>query len=275
MNKYLKTALFLMLTAFTTASLWTAVDARAQSSPQEIAQSGAEEGKNSENAEKLDSILQNYRKAIGGKEAWEQMDSLKVSGNMQSLGTVFKTTVVYKRPDLCRLDFKADMMNFVESYDGTTPWQEGIAAREKEPTELKGKRAEELKHTCDFDGPLVNSKDKGIDLEYQGEEEIEDRTGYKIKVTFSNGSVDTYYLDKETYLPFMVVGTTSIKNKSIKSTTRIGDFIETGDIKVAYYYEFELEGVPQNEIFKVTSIEINPKIEKGYFSMPRNVKDSY
>ncbi len=275
MNIYLKTALFLILAASTLATPELIKDAYAEGAPFEIAQSSTDDGKNSENTKKLNTILKNYRNAIGGKEAWDSMDSFKVSGNMQSLGTVFKTTIVYKRPDLCRLDFRAENMNFVESYDGTTSWQEGIAARMKEPTELKGKRAEELKHTCDFDGPLVDSKEKGIDLEYEGEEEIEGKTGYKIKVTFDNGSVDTYYLNKETYLPFMVVGTTSIKNKSIKSTTRIGDFLQTGDIKVAYFYEFELEGVSQNEIFKVTSIEINPEIEKGYFSMPRNVKDSY
>lgn len=274
MNIHLKTSLLLIITISTLVSPGLLEDVYADSALYELAQNGQEENKNAED-NKLESILQNYRKAIGGKESWEKMDSLKVTGNMQSLGTVFKTTVVYQRPDLCRLDFTAENMNFVESYDGTTPWQVGIAARAKEPTELKGKRADELKNTCDFDGPLVDPESKGIVLEYEGEEEIEGRAAYKIKVTFKNGSVDTYYLDKETYLPFMVVGSTSIRNKTIKSITRMGDFLQTGDIKIAYFYEFELEGVPQNEIFRVTSVEINPEIEKGYFSMPRDVKDSY
>jgi len=275
MNIYLKTALLLIIAASTLFSPMALSDAYAQSILFEIAKSGPQGDQNSGDSETLGTILQNYRNAIGGKKAWDQMDSFKVSGNMESMGTVFKTTVVYKRPDMCRLDFTAKNMNFVESYDGTTPWQVGIAARTSEPKPLQGKRAEELKQTCDFDGPLVDYKDKGIDLEYEGKEEIDDKTGYKIKVTYENSSVDIYYLDEKTYLPFMVMGTTSIKDKSIKSTTHIGDFLQTGDIKIAYFYEFELEGIPQNEIFRVTSVEINPEIKKGYFSMPRDVKDSY
>jgi len=275
MNICLKTALLLLITASTLVTPGVLGYAYARSAGFEIAQSELEGDQNSSNSEILSKILQNYRNTIGGKKAWDKMDSFKVSGNMESLGTIFKTTVIYKRPDMCRLDFTAENMNFIESYDGTTPWQVGIAARTKQPKELEGKRAEELKHTCDFDGPLVNPQDKSIVLEYEGKEEIEGKTAYKIKVTYENGSVDTYYLDEKTYLPFMVIGTTSIKNKNLKSITRIGDFIQTGDIKIAYFYEFELEGVPQNEIFRVTSVEINPEIKKGYFSMPRDVKDSY
>lgn len=225
--------------------------------------------------EDLGSILEKYQQAIGGREAWEKLDVLKVSGNMHSLGTVFKTNVVYKRPDKCRLDFRAENMYFAESFDGTTPWQVGIAQRTQEPKELEGKRAEELKQTCDFDGPLVNHKKKGIKIEYQGLEEIEGEKGYKLKVTYKNGSVDTYYLNEKTYLPFLVLGTTTVKNRSLKSATRMRDYLETGDVKLAYYYEFELEGVPKDEIFHITSVELNPEVEKGYFSMPRNVKDSY
>ena len=248
---------------------------RAEITPIQSVKSDAKTKQNLKNQKKLDVILENYREAIGGKKAWDRMDTFKINGTMRSLGTVFKTTVVYKRPDMCRLDIKTKNMNFVESYDGTTPWQLGIAARTKAPTELEGKRAEELKQTCDFDGPLIDYKEKEIELQYEGEEEVEGRAGYKIRVTYKNGSVDVYFIDSETYLPFMVIGETTIKNKSIKSITRMGDFIETGDIKIAYFYEFEIEGVSENEIFKVTSVEINPEIKKGFFSMPRDVKDSY
>lgn len=250
-------------------------DARPVNTRYDVAQGNTAGGEKTGDTETLSSILENYQNAIGGQTAWKKLNTLKITGNMQSLGTVFKSTVVYKRPNMCRIDFNADGMTFIESFDGTTPWQVGMVGNTRSPVPLEGKRAQELKQTCDFDGPLVDHKKKRLKLEYEGKDEVKGRAAFKIKVAYENETVDTYYLDEKTYLPFMVKGTTSIQNKTIKSTTLIDDFIQTGDIKIPYYYEFELEGVPTNEIFKVSTVELNPEVKDGLFSMPRNVKDSY
>lgn len=272
---HLKPALILLCVSWVLISATGFAAARPVNIQYEVAQGNTASGGETGGGETLESILENYQNAVGGQGAWKELNTLKITGNMQSLGTVFKSTVVYKRPDKCRIDFNAEGMTFIESYDGTTPWQVGMVGKTRSPVPLEGKRAQELKQTCDFDGPLIDHKNKGHKLEYVGKEEVGERVAYKVKVTYENDTVDTYYLDEETYLPFMVKGTTSIQNKTIKSTTLINDFIQTGGIKIPYYYEFELEGVPTNEIFRVSTVELNPEIKEELFSMPRNVKDSY
>ena len=272
---YLKPALILLFASSVLLCSTGFADERSGNTPHEDAQNNTGSGEKPHDGETLESILQNYQKAVGGKSAWKKMNTLKITGNMHSMGTVFMTTVVYKRPDMCRMDFSTNNMTFIESYDGTTPWQIGMVGRVRAPVQLEGKRALELKQTCDFDGPLVGHETKGYDLEYEGKEEVNGRIGYKINVTYENDTVDTYYLDEKTYLPFMVKGTTSVHDKTIRSTTHIDDFIQTGDIKIPYYYEFELEGVPGSEVLRIYTVEMNPEIKKGFFSMPRNLKDSY
>ena len=86
--------------------------------------------------------------------------------------------------------------------------------------------------------------------------------------------MDNYFIDTETYLPYKIVGTTTIQDKTVNSTTLLDNYIETGEIVIPYEYVFEIEGIDTNESFYLTTVEINPELEDSFFRMPRDIKDS-
>lgn len=220
----------------------------------------------------LKEILKKYYQAIGGPKAWQAVDSYKFAGSMYTKEITFKTAAVFMRPDLCRLDFQAGNLYFMESFDGKIPWQMN-PGRGNRAEILKGKRAKEMIDTCDFEGPLINHKQKGHKIKYLGKEKIEDRWGYVLEVQFKTGNTDTYYLDTKTFLPFMVKGKTIIQDQIVNTTINISEYIEIGDIIIAFSYEFLVEGNPSPEILKIKTIQLNSEIDDKIFKLPKRPQD--
>jgi len=222
----------------------------------------------------LKTILSRYYDAIGGPEKWSKVKTMKYTGKMNSMGKVFTTAIVYKRPDKCRIDFSLGHIYFIQSYDGKEAWKFNPTDGSK-PAVLEGDDAKDLVETCDFDGPLIDHEAKGHKIEYLGRETVDGQEGFKLKVTNKTGSVDYYYLDTETYLPFFVKGKAVMKDEEVDSTTKVGDYIDTGGITIPYYFEFDLDGVDDNETFRVSTVELNPELEDSIFTFPRKIEDSY
>ena len=200
--------------------------------------------------ENVDEILAKYFTAVGGPARWNDVKTLKYTGKMDSMGKLFQMAIVYKRPDKCRIDFSLGHIYFIQSYDGREAWKFNPTTEGSVPEILKGGDESDLIETCDFDGPLVDPKSKGIKVELIGKEKIDGREAYNLKVTFKSGNVDNYYLDAKTYLPFMVKGTTKQGGKVLPSTTIIDQYIDTGGVLVPYYFKFEAEGGEGGEEIK-------------------------
>ncbi len=62
-----------------------------------------------------------------------------------------------------------------------------------------------MEDQADFDGPLVDYKEKGNTVEYLGKEEMEGTKVHALKVTKKNGDVATLYLDADSFLELKAV----------------------------------------------------------------------
>jgi len=213
-------------------------------------------------------ILENHYKAIGGDEAWKAVETLKFTGSMYTKEATFKTAGIYKRPNICRIDYQAGALYFMEAYDGKIAWQMNPGTRAG-PQILEGKRAKKMVDTCDFEGLLVDHKKKGHKIKYLGTEEVKDRGAYVLEVTSNAGNTDKYYLDSKTYLPFMVKGKTEIQNQLVETTIMIDEYIEIGEITIPFSYEFIVDGNPSTETLKIKTVELNDEFDDTMFSPPK------
>ena len=220
----------------------------------------------------LNEILDKHYQAIGGEKAWQELKTLKFTGSMYTKDATFNTAALYKRPDLCRVDFQAGRLYFMEAYDGKIPWQMNPGTRSG-PLVLDGKRAKEMIDTCDFEGPLVNHNAKGHEIKYQGMEEVADQWAYKLEVKTKTGNLDTYYLDTQTFLPFMVKGSTTIQDKVVNTTIHLDEYIEVGNITIPFSYVFVVDDNPSTETLKIKTLELNPEIGDDMFKLPKRPQD--
>jgi len=220
----------------------------------------------------VEKILREHYKAIGGDAAWKAIETLKFTGSMYTKEATFKTAGIYKRPNLCRVDYQSGPLYFMEAYNGKIAWQMNPATKTG-PEVLQGKRAKEMIDTCDFDGLLIDHEQKGHKIRFLGTEEIEGRQAYVLEVKSRAGNTDMYYLDKKTYLPFMVKGKTTIQDQTVNTTINIGEYIKIGDITIPFSYEFIVDGNPSSEKLKIKTIELNSEYDDDIFNLPKRPQD--
>lgn len=223
----------------------------------------------------LEKILSAYYDAIGGQKRWEEVDTVKYTGTMDSMGKSVKLAFVYKRPDMCRLDFGVNYAYFIQAYDGEQGWKYTPTERGSKPIPLAGEELDDLKETCDFDGPLIDHEKKGHKIEYLGVENKNGREAYKLKITFNTGNVDYYYLDADTYLPFLVEGTADVDGEQKNTVTKVGGYIETGGLTLPYDFEYIVEGKDETDVIRISTVELNVDVDDMIFRFPHRPGESY
>ena len=91
-------------------------------------------------------------------------------------------------------------MTAVQAYDGTTGWQIQPFGGHKDPDVHGRGRSADLQIASDFDGPLVDYKEKGNTVEFLGHDIVDGDDALRLKVTLKNGDIIYYYLDPDTFL---------------------------------------------------------------------------
>jgi zinc protease len=150
-------------------------------------------------AASVDQILDNYVKALGGKEALEKISSRTVKGSfdieaMNATGTFESYT---KAPDKSAIFITIPNFGAVqEVHDGTKAWssdpQNGIR-------ELSGAELAIRKRDSDFH-QNTNLKKHYPKMEVKGKEKVGSSEAYVIEATPSEGSPEKFYFDLSTGL---------------------------------------------------------------------------
>ena len=132
-------------------------------------------------------------------------------------------TVEYKRPNKARIEFTFQGMTGVQAFDGTTGWFIMPFAGKTDPEKMSADQVKLIKEEADIDGPLVDYKKKGHQVELIGKEEEEGSEVYKLKVTKKNGDTDYFFLDAQYFLPSTQTGKREMDGNDVEVEITFGD----------------------------------------------------
>ncbi len=234
----------------------------------------------------LDEVLASHYEALGGTDAWSNVNAVRFSGTMSmGPGVEAPFTMTMQRPDKIRLEFTFQGMTGIQASDGAVAWMVMPFMGKKDPEEMPADMAKQLKEQADIEGPLFDWDGKGHTLELLGAEEVEGTEVYKLKLTRDTGDVRYHYLDSEYYVTVKQEGKTKVQGQEMEIETAIGDYKELclatsalvdddtpceGDVLVLpYSIESKPKGAPAGQVITITDVKINPDdIEADYFAMP-------
>jgi len=216
----------------------------------------------------LEEILRNYYGAIGGDEAWADIDSMKMDGLVQMGPGMDLAFVVYtSRPDQMRLEFTTQGLLGVQAIDGEQAWLVDLGGRQ--PRAMPEDLEKRLRRQLDIEGPLIDWSAKGHLLEVLEAGESLGRDAYRIKMTRDDGTVETYHFDAETFRLFLVEGTTTLQGTEVESETLMSNFNMVGDgLMLAHTIESRIKGRPGGQVIKVETVEIGLDVSAVQFAMP-------
>ena len=216
-----------------------------------------------------DEIVKKALDARGGVEKIKAVRSERISGRV-SFGQGAEGTFVVelKRPLKMRAEISIEGQTIVRVYDGkSSGWMINPFAENKEGQPLSPEDLRNISDESDFDGPLVDYKAKGNQIELAGKEKLDDKPVYRLKLTNKNGDVRFYFIDATTFLLLKWEGTRKTEDQELPWESFSSDFREVQGLKYAFRID---QGSPGE--FKQTltaeKIEIDPLIDDSRFAKP-------
>lgn len=146
----------------------------------------------------VEQILERHYEASGGDD-FQWIRTMKVTGTSVVMGMEAPYARFSKRPNKMKLEIYVEGMTGVQAFDGETAWSYMPFAGQSSPEAMAPAQARALQDGADFDGALVDAASKGHEVELLGVEEVDGRPAYVLEVTMSGGSIQTHYVDAETY----------------------------------------------------------------------------
>lgn len=220
-------------------------------------------------AQTADELIAKNIKAKGGMDKIKAMKSLRATGRM-SLGPEMEAPFVMtlKRPNEMRMEFTLQGMTGVQAYDGKSAWSVMPFMGKKDPEAMSADDTKMVAEQSDFDGPLVDYKEKGNTVELVGREQVEGVNAYKLKVTRKDGDIRYIYLDPDAYLEIKTEATRMIHGTQMDVETTIGDYKDVGGVMMAHSIESGPKGGTQRQKMTVDKYEPNIDIPETSFAMP-------
>jgi hypothetical protein len=221
-------------------------------------------------AQTVDEIINKHIDAIGGMEKLNSIKTLKLTGTSGFGSMEFPFTMTYKLPNAVLLESTIQEMTMKQGYDGTTAWMINPFMGNKDPQKMNEEQTKGTKQEADFEGQLVNYKEKGNTIELAGKEDMEGTDTYKLKLTNKDGDITYYYLDATSYLILKESSKRKVKEKEINADTYYGDYKSEDGLLMAHSIEVKADmgQMGNSQKIKIEKVEFNIPVEDSIFKMP-------
>ncbi|MFI5372127.1 MAG: hypothetical protein ACHQ52_11260 [Candidatus Eisenbacteria bacterium] len=224
-------------------------------------------------AETVDEIVAKNIQARGGLDKLKGVSTMKVSGKLVMAGGAMEIpfTRVSKRPDGMRMDFTFQGISGTQAFDGKTAWQiMPFQTGKKDPEQSNAEQTKLIEEQADFDGPLVDWKTKGHQLELVDTESVDGADAWKLKLTRKNGNVDYMYIDKETGLEVKTESKRTINGTEVESEAKMSDYKEVDGLTIPFTVSSGMKGGTDQQQQKVVmdKVELNVTVSDSSFVMP-------
>ena len=221
-------------------------------------------------AQSVDDILAQYLVARGGLDKIKAIQSERVTGTISfGPGAEGPFTVERARPLKMHMEFNLNGQVVIRVYDGKStgwtynPFVPNAAVQPMAEADLRN-----IFEEADFDGPFVDYKSKGNQIEFAGKEDVEEKPAYKLKLTNRNGDVSYFFFDASTHLVLKWQGNRKLGDKDVPWVSFFRDFREVNGLK--YPFLIESAEVGGEDIQRITAerIEVNVPIDEVRFGKP-------
>lgn len=241
--------------------------------------------------------------ARGGLQAWRAVQTLSLQGTMGAGGNQraalslplpnskdltlprrppeevkLPFVMELKRPRKMRLELQVKGQIAVQIYDGTNGWKlrpflnrHEVEPYSKEELQIASNRGE-------LDGPLVDYAAKGSHVELDGNETVEGRGTYKLKVIEKTGHTFHVWVDAETFLEAKIEG----RPRTLDGTEHgvevyYRDYRSVDGLKIPFVLETRVLPAGKNalglrdtpvptEKIVIDKVVVNPKFDEKLFS---------
>lgn len=226
-------------------------------------------------AQTADELVNKNIQAKGGMDKIKAIKSVRITGKLNGGGGFTAATMQEnERPNLVRETFSLQGMTAITAYDGSTGWQIQPFGGHKDPEYMGEDDLKDLLLDADFDGPLVDYKEKGNTVEFLGHDVVDGDDALRLKVTLKDGDIIYYYLDPDTYLEIRKEVQEFIRGSVRESVIELGSYKPVAGVMYPHSIAQGTKANPGAQTTTVEKIEVNIPIDKADFAVPPSLKQA-
>ena len=224
-------------------------------------------------AQSADEIVAKVLASRGGLEKLRAVKSQRITGTIYFSPDLYGPFVAeFKRPGKMHNEITIQNKTVVRTFNGKDGgWVLNPFSGKDAPQAMSADEIRDAMNESDFDGPLVDSKAKGMAIEFGGTEKIEGRDTYILKVTHKDGKMSKYAFDAKTYLMAKWSGTDTVNGEQVSRERLFHDYREVNGLKFAFELVSNNPGMDVTQRILVDKIEVDPQIDEAHFEKPQAV----
>jgi hypothetical protein len=221
-------------------------------------------------AQTAEEIVQKVLDARGGVAKLKAVQSERVTGRIAfPNGAEGSFVLELKRPLKMHVEISIEGQKIIRVYDGkSSGWTINPFAGTKEVEPLPSEDLKNISDESDFDGPLVDYKAKGNQIELVGKEKLDAKPVYRLKVTNKNGDIRFYFFDASSFLLLKWAGTRKTGDQELPWESLYSDFREVQGLKYPFRIDQGSPGTEIKQTLTAEKFEIDPQIDESRFTKP-------
>lgn len=218
-------------------------------------------------AQTSEEIVANHIKAIGGKENWEKLKSIKMEGTIKAQGAEIKLTSYQVDKKAMRENITVMGMNGYSIVTTTEGWSYMPFGGQTKPEPMTAddlKNAQEDLYLADA---FITYAELGKKLEYLGKDDFDGTDCYKFKMTDKNAKETTYYIDASNYYILKQTNKVKANGQEMENAVVFSDYKKLDE---GIFYPMSVaSGYGQMQVSK---LEVNVAIDDATFQLPKDGK---
>jgi outer membrane lipoprotein-sorting protein len=226
-------------------------------------------------AQTADEIVARYVAARGGLERIRSVASMRMTGTISSgPGEKGPLRLEVKRPGRMRVEMVVQGATLIQATDGTTAWVISPMLDPGSAFILPPEEARGLKEQADIEGPLVDWKAKGNQVELLAREKRPGGEAFRLKVRLKSGEVRYVAIDAATYRQVAEEGERPSPRGPVTIETRLSDHRVVDGLLIPFVLDIGMKGGEEDEQQKVvfSKVEVNVAIDDARFATPAGAR---
>lgn len=211
-------------------------------------------------SQNLDEIVNKHIEAIGGKDNWAKVKSIKMENTLKANGAEIKITIY-------QIDKKAMRQNIalmgMEGYSiltNTEGWTFMPFQGQTKPEAMTADDVKKAQDGLNLQDEFITYKELNKKLELIGKDDVDGTECFKLKMIDKDATETTYYIDPSNYYVIKETQKMTVNGKEMENSTTYGNYKKLPE-GVVYPYSIA-SGWGEAE---VTNLTINPKIDDTLF----------
>jgi hypothetical protein len=224
-------------------------------------------------AQTAEELVNKNIQAKGGIDKMKAIKSVRMTGKFDGGGGFTAAqSQENQRPNLVRETFSLQGMTQVAAYDGATGWQIQPFGGHKDPQLMGEDDVKDLLLDADFDGPLVDYKEKGNTVEFLGHDVVDGDDALRLKVTLKDGDIIYYYLDPDTFLEIRKEVQEFVRGSVRETVVDLGSYKPVAGVMFPFTIAQGSKANPGAQTTTFQKIEVNVPINPADFAVPASLK---